>query len=129
MPAWTFRQAKSLDLCDLQRTETEQVVSYPLKAQKCLSIVPRGTEKAGKKSLTSYPLFVATCLSAVKLVCFQTFLIGGWQMISTARFLTVEDILYQRLHQAANFLNVIRHRPLLDAKLVRHFLLGGSIVE
>lgn len=84
MPAWTFRQAKSLDLCDLQRTETEQVVSYPLKAQKCLSIVPRGTEKAGKKSLTSYPLFVATCLPAVKLVCFQTFLIGGWQMAAVS---------------------------------------------
>lgn len=31
-----------------------------------------------KKFLTSYPLFVATCLPAVKLVCFQTFLIGDW---------------------------------------------------
>ena len=50
-------------------------------------------------------------------------------MISTARFLTVKDIFYQRLHQTADFLDVIRHRPLLDAKLVRHFLLGGSIVE
>ena len=78
MPAWIFRRAKSLYLCDLQRAETEQVVSYPLKAQKCCSIVPRGTEKAGKKFLISYPLFVATCLPAVKLVCFQTFLIGDW---------------------------------------------------
>ena len=50
-------------------------------------------------------------------------------MISTAHFLTVEDVLYQRLHQAANFLDVIRHRALFDAQLVRHFLLGGSIVE
>ena len=50
-------------------------------------------------------------------------------MISTAYFLTVKDVLYQRLHQTADFFNVIRHRPLLDAKLVRHFLLGGSIVE
>jgi len=80
MPAWTFRRAKSLDLCGLQRAETEWGISYPSKAQKCCSIVPRGTEKAGKKSLTSYPLFIATCLPAVKLVCFQTFLIGGWQM-------------------------------------------------
>jgi len=79
MPAWIFRRAKSLDLCGLQRAETKQVISYPSKAQKCCSIVPRGTEKAGKNFLTSYPLFVATCLPAVKLVCFQTFLIGGWQ--------------------------------------------------
>ena len=50
-------------------------------------------------------------------------------MISTAHFLTVENVLYQRLHQAADFFNVIRHRPLLDAKLVRHFLLGGSVIE
>lgn len=62
----------------LQRVETEQGIPYPSEAQKCRSIIPRGTEKAGKKSLTSYPLFVATCLSAVKLVYFQTFLIGGW---------------------------------------------------
>ena len=78
MPAWIFRRAKSLDLCGLQRAETEQAVSYPSEAQKCLSIVPRGAEKAGKKSLASYPLLVATCLPAVELVCFQTFLIGGW---------------------------------------------------
>ena len=50
-------------------------------------------------------------------------------MISTANILTVEDVLYQRLHQTANFLDVIRHRALLDAQLIRHFLLGGSIVE
>ena len=50
-------------------------------------------------------------------------------MISTAHFLTVEDVLYQRLHQAANFLDVIRHRALFDAQLVRHFLLGSSIIE
>lgn len=50
-------------------------------------------------------------------------------MISTAYFLTVKDVLYQRLHQTADFFNVIRHRPLLDAKLVRHFLLGGSVIE
>ena len=48
-------------------------------------------------------------------------------MISTAYFLTVKDVLYQRLHQTADFFNVIRHRPLLDAKLVRHFLLGGYL--
>jgi len=65
----------------LQREETEQVVSYPSEAQKCLSIVPRNTEKAGKKFLSSYPLFVATCLPAVKLVCFQTFLISGCQRV------------------------------------------------
>lgn len=79
MSAWTFRRAKSLDLCGLQWAETDQAISYPSKVQKRCSIIPRGTEKAGKKSLTSYPLFIATCLSAVKLVCFQTFLIGGWQ--------------------------------------------------
>lgn len=77
LPAWIFRRAKSLDLCGLQRAETEQVVSYSSEAQKCLSIVPHSTEKAGKKFLTSYPLSVAACLPAVKLVCFQTFLIGG----------------------------------------------------
>lgn len=59
MPAWIFRRAKSLNLCRLQGVETEQVVSYPSEAQKCRSIVPRGTEKAGKKSLISYPLSVA----------------------------------------------------------------------
>ena len=79
MSAWTFRRAKSLELCGLQWAETDQAISYPSKVQKRCSIIPRGTEKAGKKSLTSYPLFIATCLSAVKLVCFQTFLIGGWQ--------------------------------------------------
>ena len=81
MPAWMFRREKSLDLCGLQRAETEQVVLYPSKAQKCLSIVPHSTEKAGKKSLTSYPLFVATCLPAVKLVCFQTFLMSVRQKV------------------------------------------------
>ena len=50
-------------------------------------------------------------------------------MISTANILTVEDVLYQRLHQTADLLDVIRHRALLDAQLVRHLLLGGSIVE
>jgi hypothetical protein len=78
MPAWIFRRAKSLDLCGLQKVETVPGILYLSEAQKCLSIVPRGTEKAGKKFLTSYPLFAATCLPAVKLVCFQTFLIGGW---------------------------------------------------
>ena len=62
--------------------------TYPLKVQKCCSIVPRGAEKAGKKFLTSYPLFVATCLPAVKLVCFQTFLIGGWQNGAPSSFFT-----------------------------------------
>ena len=89
MPAWIFRRAKSLDLCGLQRAETEQVVSYPLKAQKCCSIVPRGTEKAGKKFLTSYPLFVATRLPAVELVCFQTFLIGGCLLRAALFFLII----------------------------------------
>jgi len=55
MPAWIFRRTKSLDLCGLQRAGTEQGISYPSEAQKRLPIVPRGTEKAGKKSLTSYP--------------------------------------------------------------------------
>ena len=82
MPAWTFRRAKSLDLCGLQRAGTGQVISYPSETQKCCSIVPRDIEKAGKRFLTSYPLFIATCLPAVKLVCFQTFLIGGWQRAS-----------------------------------------------
>ena len=50
-------------------------------------------------------------------------------MISTANILTVEDVLYQRLHQTADLLDVIRHRALLDAQLVRHLLLGGSIVQ
>ena len=50
-------------------------------------------------------------------------------MISTAHFLTVEDVFYQRLHQTADLLDVIRHRALLDAQLVRHFLLGGSVIE
>ena len=50
-------------------------------------------------------------------------------MISTAHFLTVENVFCQRLHQAADFLDVVRHRPLLDAKLVRHFLLGGPVIE
>ena len=77
MPAWTFRRAKSLDLCGLQRAGTGQVISYPSETQKCCSIVPRDIEKAGKRFLTSYPLSVTACLPAVKLVCFQTFLIGG----------------------------------------------------
>ena len=64
MPAWIFRRAKSLDLCGLQRTEPEQVVSYPSEAQKYLSIVPYSTEKAGKKFLTSYPLSVAIRMAA-----------------------------------------------------------------
>ena len=68
MPAWIFRRAKSLDLCGLQKVETVPGILYLSEAQKCLSIVPRGTEKAGKKFLTSYPLFTATCLPAVKLV-------------------------------------------------------------
>ena len=59
MSAWTFRWAKSLDLCGLQWAETDQAISYPSKAPKCRSIIPRDTEKAGKKFLTSYPLFVA----------------------------------------------------------------------
>ena len=50
-------------------------------------------------------------------------------MISTANILTVEDVLYQRLHQTADLLDVIRHRALLDAQLVRHLLLGGSVIE
>lgn len=79
MPAWTFRRAKSLDLCGLQRAGTGQVISYPSETQKCCSIVPRDIEKAGKRFLTSYPLSVTACLPAVKLVCFQTFLIGGCQ--------------------------------------------------
>ena len=33
--------------------------------------------KRGQEVLTSYPLSVAACLPAVKLVCFQTFLIDG----------------------------------------------------
>ena len=57
----------------------EQVIQYPSELQKCCSIVPRSSiGKASKKSLTSCPLSVATCLPAVKLVCFQYFLIGGW---------------------------------------------------
>lgn len=48
-------------------------------------------------------------------------------MISTANILTVEDVLYQRLHQTADLLDVIRHRALLDAQLVRHLLLGGPL--
>ena len=78
MSAWTFRRAKSLDLCGLQWAETDQAISYPSKTSKHRSIVPCSIVKAGKKFLTSYPLSVATCLPAVKLVCFQTFLIGGW---------------------------------------------------
>ena len=50
-------------------------------------------------------------------------------MISTAHFLTVKDIFYQRLHQTADLLDVIRHCALLDAQLVRHLLLGGSVIE
>lgn len=41
---------QSLDLCGLKRAETEQVISYPSKAQKYCSIVPHSTEKADKKS-------------------------------------------------------------------------------
>lgn len=86
MPAWTFRQAKSLDLCGLQRAGTGQVISYPSETQKCCSIVPRDIEKAGKRFLTSYPLSVTACLPAVKLVCFQTFLIGGCPMAAGPPF-------------------------------------------
>ena len=51
-------------------------------------------------------------------------------MISTAHlFLTVEDILHQRLYEAADLLDIVRYRPLLDAQLVRHFLLRGSVIE
>ena len=64
MPAWTFRRAKSLNLCGLQRAETEQVVSYLSEAQKRRSIVPHGIEKASKKSLTSYPFSVAIRMAA-----------------------------------------------------------------
>ena len=60
-----FRRVKSLDLCGLLSAKTEWVIQYPSEMQKCCSIVPRGIEKAGKKSLTSYPLSVATCLPAV----------------------------------------------------------------
>jgi len=48
----------------LQREEIEQVVSYSSEAQKCCFIVPHGIEKAAKKSLTSYPLFVAIRMAA-----------------------------------------------------------------
>lgn len=61
------------------RNRASSIIS--LGSAKCLSIVPRNTEKAGKKFLSSYPLFVATCLPAVKLVCFQTFLISGCQRV------------------------------------------------
>ena len=61
---WTFRQVRNLYLWGLQSTEIMVAVQYPLKVQNYCSIVPRGIEKAGKKSLTSYPLFVATCMSA-----------------------------------------------------------------
>lgn len=46
-----------------------------------------GYEKRVRSCLTSYPFSVATCLPAVKLVCFQTFLIGGWQMVRGVHYL------------------------------------------
>ena len=50
-------------------------------------------------------------------------------MISTARLLTVEDILHQRLYEAADFLDIVRDRPLLKTQLVRHFLLRGAVIQ
>ena len=55
---WIFRRTKNLDLCGLRRAETEQGISYPSKAEKCRSIVPRSIEKADKKSL---PAFCCKC--------------------------------------------------------------------
>ena len=51
-----------------------------------------------------------------------------WRPFYTPGDFTV-TVFHQRLHQAADLLDVVRHRPLLDAKLVRHLLLGGSVIE
>ena len=40
------------------------VIQFPSELQKCDSIIPRDTEKAGKKFLTSYPSFVAIRMAA-----------------------------------------------------------------
>lgn len=55
---------KALIYAACRGVETERVISYPSEAQKCCSIIPRGTEKAGKKSLAPYPLFVAIRMAA-----------------------------------------------------------------
>lgn len=44
-------------------------------------------------------------------------------------FLPVEDILHQRLYEVADFSDIVRHRTLLEAQLVRHFLLRGAVIE
>lgn len=70
---WTFRRVKSPYLCGFERAETGWVIQDPSELQKCCSIVPRNIEKAGKKFLTSYPLFC--CNPLWQLPCFSWLLI------------------------------------------------------
>ena len=53
---------------------------FTLKGSKCRSNIPQDIEKTGKKSLPSFPPFVATCLSAVKLFLLCYFLISFYLM-------------------------------------------------
>ena len=71
-------------------------LAYPQKWQdrkKLPKINSARHKKAGKKSLTSCPLFAAAGFPAVKFVCFQTFLIDGW-LLGSSFFL---DALLQRV--------------------------------